>query len=325
MLDAPTDGCARGVAPCGSYAGIAGELEAIASQQHEHPGSFQVVIDIYGVPSWAALAPHGCEREGSAAFDRPLRTQALSAYRALIHGLVVLGQSKDVALPWWSPWNEPNDPRFLAPQRASCGVDGEPLAPAAYAQLARAMNTELAGEPGEHHLLLGELGGYESGSAHRTSIGEFVEALPADVLCMGDTWAVHGYAARGLSAKAVEEPVEALEVALDRRGGCASSADIWVTESGAGAPEPGRPRQAGTGEEQAGCLALASELLGWYSNTRVKAVFQYTFRDDPDFPVGLFSADLQHVFPVYGMWLAISGASSAGGPPPTSQQACGQS
>ena len=31
----------------------------------------------------------------------------------------------------------------------------------------------------------------------------------------------------------------------------------------------------------------------WRSDPRVGAVFQYTFRDDPDFPVGLTDAELR--------------------------------
>ena len=34
------------------------------------------------------------------------------------------------------------------------------------------------------------------------------------------------------------------------------------------------------------------------------AVFQYEFRDDPAFPVGLASADLSHLSSTYRLWLA---------------------
>lgn len=320
-LAAAEDGCAREIGPCGSYDGIAEELEAIASQQRTHPGSFQVVLDLFGVPAWAALSPHGCERGGDTSFSRPLRPAAIAGYRALIHGLLALGESKDVALRWWSPWNEPNDPRFIAPQRASCRAGGDPLAPGVYAQLAQAMAGELRSAGGERQLVLGELGGYDSGSPHRTGVAEFVRALPADVLCLGETWSVHAYAARDAPTRG-KDPVRVLEEALDGRGGCAASARIWVTEAGAGAPEPGSPRPAGAEEERDGCLALATQALSWYADPRVAAVFQYTFRDDPDFPVGLASPNLSRLYPVYRMWLALTRARLLGSALPTPQAAC---
>ena len=267
------------------------------------------------------MAPHGCERADGSAAARPLRPQAIASYQALIQGLLALGVSKGVALPWWSPWNEPNDPRFITPQRATCATGGEPLAPLVYAQLARAMSSTLASAPGRHRLLLGELGGYESGSPHRIGLTEFVDALPTDVLCLSGTWAVHAYAGRGSHAVAID-PVKVLEVALDERGGCASRANVWVTEVGAGAEEPGQQRTPGTQEEAAECVALASQVLAWYADPRVQAIFQYTFRDDPLFPVGLVSADLGPPRPVYRMWLALQRARADGTALPTAPAAC---
>lgn len=309
-LEEAVSGCARTVAPCGAYGGVAAELGAIASQQRAlGAGSFQVVMDVYGVPAWAALPAHGCERQGTTAVARPLRAQALSAYRALIGDLVALGEKEGVPLDWWTPWNEPNNPQFLSPQRAACSADAPALAPTVYVQLARAMASELNSLGGSRRMLLGELGGYAAGSPHRTSVAEFVQALPEDVLCLGAAWSVHAYAARA-PVRVPQDPVALLERALDARGGCAAHAPIWVTEAGAGAPEPGRPREGGPGEEAAACGALGVQLLRWWADPRVKAVLQYTFRDDPDYPVGLSSADLSHVFRTYRLWqrLAASGA-----------------
>jgi hypothetical protein len=316
-LAGAVDGCARGVGPCGTYEGIAGTLAAIASQQRAaraegRPG-FEVVVDVFGAPAWAALPPHGCELAGASSFMRPLAPAALGAYRNLIAALISLARSKGVALPWWSAWNEPNDPRFLSPQRAGCDAHGTPLATAVYAQLARAMSAELKqADPGAQ-MLLGELGGYDSGSAHRLSVEEFVASLPPDVLCLSDTWAVHAYAAYGRRGPAERDPVTALESALDARGGCATSAHVWVTEAGAGAPDPGRARTAAAGEGRDGCLALATQVLRWRADPRVAAVFQYEFRDDPAFPVGLASADLKSLEPTYRVWLALSSAAPVDG------------
>ncbi|MCW3032658.1 MAG: hypothetical protein JWM60_1003 [Solirubrobacterales bacterium] len=307
-LSAPATGCARDVGPCGAYVGIADELAAIATQQSaaraEGRPAFEVVLDILGAPAWAALPPHGCEQAAVASTARPIAPGALAGYRALIAALVALGRKEGVALAWWSPWNEPNDPRFLSPQREACGPDGAPAATAVYAQLARAMSSELKAVAPGARMLLGELGGYSSGSSHRLSIEQFVGALPADVVCLSDTWAVHAYAARGRRTPP-PDPVAALETALDARG-CAAPARLWVTEAGSGAPNPGRPRTDGAGEERDACRALAAQALAWRSDPRVGAILQYEFRDDPAFPVGLASADLSRVSSVYRMWLALN-------------------
>jgi hypothetical protein len=340
-LEAPVSGCGRDVGPCGAYAGIRAELEAIATQQRATGrgldgegvdgggaadegaasggavggGDFKVVIDIFGVPAWAAVPPSGCELAGAAPFSRPLRPAAIAGYRVLIRSLLTLAARAGVSLEWWSPWNEPNNPLFISPQRATCAAGSPTLSPAVYTQLARAMADDLKEEGGVHHLLLGELDDYPTDSPHRTSIASFIAALPADVVCLADAWSVHDYAARGASASSAG-PVEALESALDARGACAREAPIWVTEAGAGAPRPGFLRPAGAADERAGCEALAVQLARWYGDPRVQAVFQYTFREDPAFPVGLLSADLSHLYPTYDLWLDWSHLHAAGELPP---------
>ena len=98
----------------------------------------------------------------------------------------------------------------------------------------------------------------------------------------------------------------ALERALDARGACPARARIWVTETGAGAPRPGRARPAGDAERRAGCAALAEQLARWSEDGRVGAVFQYSFREDPAFPVGLVDPSLTRLYPTYGLWMALA-------------------
>jgi hypothetical protein len=296
------------------------ELAAIASQQRGAPGSFQVVLDIFGAPSWAALSAHGCELAGTTPFARALRPDAIAAYRQLISSLLELGASVGVSLDWWSPWNEPNDPRFISPQRAACG-EQTALSPTVYAQLAHAMFSELRAHGGTHHEILGELNDLQLDSPHTTSVADFVAALPRDVLCLGTVWSIHDYAVRPRSGQ-VPDGVSALERALEARGGCAAVAPIWVTEAGVGAAHPGRPRPVGSADERAGCEALATQLQRWYRDPRVAAVFQYSFREDPAFPVGLLSADLGHVYPSYGLWLTYVRARGHEAPPPAPVTGC---
>jgi hypothetical protein len=152
-------------------------------------------------------------------------------------------------------------------------------------------------------------------------VARFIHALPRDVICLGRVWSIHAYA-RHAPATIAADAVAAMEAALDARGACGRDARIWVTEAGAGASHPGRPRPAAAADEQAGCLALAEQLRRWHSDPRVGAVFQYTFREDPDFPVGLSSADLSHVYPTYRLWLAWSRLRAAGRPPPAPAAGC---
>src|SRR4051794_22684186 len=81
----PSDGCERGRPPCVPYNGIRDVLRAVASQQKAAPGTFEVLVSIYGVPAWAAAPPHGCERPDTAPRSRPITDQGLQGYRALIH------------------------------------------------------------------------------------------------------------------------------------------------------------------------------------------------------------------------------------------------
>ena len=225
-------------------------------------------------------------------------------------------------LRWWSPWNEPNDPVFISPQRASCAADSPPLAPAVYAQLAGAMAAELSADgPGQHRLLLGELNAFREDSPHRTSVASFIAALPAQVMCLSATWSIHAYASYG-DAPAQPDPVKALEAALAARGSCGAGAHVWVTEAGAGAQHPGRARAAGAADARAGCESLAEQLTAWSEDSRVDAVLQYTFREDPAFPVGLSGADLSHLYPSYGLWLSYARARARGEALPAPASVC---
>ena len=89
-----------------------------------------------------------------------------------------------------------------------------------------------------------------------------------------------------------------------------------------GAPHPGSRLPSGAVDERDGCLALGAELERWAADPRVEAIFQYTFRDDPAFPVGLLSADLSHVHPAYRLWLLYTRARAQAAPAPPPDELC---
>jgi hypothetical protein len=305
-----SDGCMRGQPPCRPYSGIRDTLRAIRSQQQAGNG-FATMVVIYGVPDWAATAAHGCERDGIAARSRPINAQGLEGYKKLIGSLQDLAKAEGVDIKWWSPWNEPNGPFFISPQREQCKGSSTSLAPAVYAKLARAMREEL--KPGQQ-LVVGELAGLKNARKYGTSISEFFAGLPDDVVCNAGVFAQHQYSKRGAAA---DDPgaVGNLEEVLDRRA-CTKGKPIWVTESGVGGPHVGDERSPSDKSIRADCQALNVSLRRWNDDPRVEAVFQYTFRDDPVFPVGLADAKLSKAWPAYDLFKAWGGDRKPDGPAP---------
>ena len=315
----PDDGCQRGREPCAPFSGVSDVLRAVASQQKAQ-GGFEVLVSISGVPAWAAAPPSGCERADATPRSRPINDQGLQGYRALIRSLAQLGASVGVPLRYWSPWNEPNGTFFLSPQRAVCDRSSPPVSPVTYTRLARAMREELQALPGAQRLVIAELAGLPGPRQRGAGVEEFYAALPDDVVCSASVYAQHAYAERGRPESA-SGPVDQLEAALDRRP-CARDKPIWVTETGVGGPDVGGERSGGLASLRRDCRALDAALRWWDVDPRVQAAFQYTFRDDPAFPVGLADAGLTRTWPAYDEWLAWGGDRPAGGPAPDLPAAC---
>jgi hypothetical protein len=311
-----SDGCMRALKPCRPYNGIRDTLRAIRSQQQAGNG-FATMVVVYGVPEWAAAPAHGCEREDIGVRSRPITEQGLEGYKRLVGSLQDLAKREGVAIRWWSPWNEPNGPFFISPQREQCSGSSKSLAPAVYAKLARAMRDELA--PGQQ-MVVGELAGLEDARKYGSSISEFFDGLPDDVVCNAGVFAQHAYAKRG---DAVDDPgaVGALEDVLDRRA-CTRGKPIWVTETGVGGPHVGDERSVKDESIRADCTALNVTLRRWNRDPRVEAAFQYTFRDDPVFPVGLVDAKLTKAWPAYDLFKAWGGARKPDDPAPALPQDC---
>jgi len=318
-FDVAIDGCSRDEPPCRATGGLREILRAARSQQRDGAG-FDVVLVIYGVPAWAARPPSGCERRGTEAYSRPITPAGLEGYRALVRGLVALGRQEGVPLRWWSPWNEPNGSYFLSPQRARCEPDAPLVSPAIYTTLFRTMRDELRAAGGEQHLLLGDLAAGPLNGRMSTSAPEFLAALPDDVVCGADVMSQHAYTRRGLGA-ARPDVVAAVEAVLRRRA-CAADMPLWLTEVGVGGPSPGKGRTDGAAGARADCRVLAGDLRRWWSDPRIIAAFQYSFRDDPRFPVGLVDARLRHPWPTLDLLEAWGGSRPTQAPPPTLPAAC---
>jgi hypothetical protein len=290
--DKPADGCLRGRPPCAPFAGIRDQLRAARE------ADLEVVITILGAPEWAAAPASGCERDDTPATAR--RVVDLDAYRALVRSLLAEAGREGVELRWWSPWNEPNHPAFLNPQRERCDPDAPTTADDAYVPLVRALREELTAAPGDQGLVIGEVAGIEDRRDTITAAAEFAAALPDEVVCAADVWAQHAYVEvrdEGDLAGDVQPPgsgpmLRRVAAALDRPAcGREEPLPIWITETGVD-PEAGR----------AGCRAMAQALERWSDDPQVAAAFQYTYRADTEFDVGLADAALGEVRPAYAAW-----------------------
>ncbi len=322
-LAAGADGCLRGLPPCAEYGGLRADLEAARDARKAAGGGWEVMVVIYGVPSWAAVAPSGCERRGVEDRARPISDRGLGGYRALVRQLRALGEEVGVPLRWWSPWNEANHPAFISPQRSACSVSSPSVSPAVYSRLVGAARDELAGSGAK--LVLGELAGFRAPREQGTGVGEFIRALPDDVACSAAVWSQHEYASPE-DAPAVPGPgatgatgttgpplvfardaVAEAEAALAERP-CTRALPIWVTETGVGAVRAGDDRPTRAGELATQCAAQAARLERWAVDPRVQAVFQYTFREDTAYPVGLADPSLRALYPTARLWQAYADA-----------------
>ena len=292
---AARDGCAREAEPCTPWAGLREQLTAIRDRQRADGGGWEVVLLISGTPEWAAAPATGCERTGT---EPRSRMPDLAAYRELVRHLQGLGREVGVALPHWAPWNEPNHPAFLNPQRRACDTAAPATAPARYARIVRVLMGELA--PGQQ-LVLGDLAGYDAPQPTAASATEFIAALPRDVACAAGPWAQHTYvgkrARRGADPPAADpatagnlDLVDAVDGALRARG-CPKP--IWISETGA---------------FDHACGPMAAALADWARDPRIEAAFQYTFREDSAYPVGLADERLREPYASYRAWRAFSRA-----------------
>jgi hypothetical protein len=295
--DAPFGGCPRLVPGCSSDRGMRGLLNAIKTRQAAD-GGWKILAVPYFTPLWAmARTPYGCQK----ARNRHARAQMprISAYRRLLRAFNALADKVGVKVDYISPWNEPNHPGFLQPQRARCFVTSKAIAPVAYARLVRAAQQELRfGQT----IVLGSLAGLQRKRIYGASASEFIRGLPHDVACIDGPFAQHAYV--GVRPRNGQVPrvanarlasryglLDTVLAALDAKG-CAQRKHLWIAE---------------TGTFDHRCHAMSAALRSWAVNDRIDAAFQYTFRDNRDFPVGLVSSTLRDTFGAYRAWYAFAG------------------
>ncbi len=294
--DAAPGGCPRTAWGCRSERGMRGLLRAIRQRQ-EADGGWRILAVPYFTPRWAATRVHGCQRARS----RHPRAQRprLAAYRKFLRGLNALADKVGVKIDYITPWNEPNHPGFLQPQRAVCSVRSKAISPLAYAKLVRAARAELRYE---QTLVLGSLAGLERPRTYGASAPEFIRGLPRDVACVDGPFAQHAYVGepgRGgrpprrvsPAAAAKHDLVAEVLAALDAKR-CPEVKRLWIAE---------------TGTFDHRCEAMSAALRSWARNDRVDAAFQYTFRESRAFPVGLVSPSLRRTYRSYRAWRAFAG------------------
>ena len=265
--DPPSDGCLRGPPPCAESSGIRAILRAV------HGASRPTAAGRSSSPSTAPRTGRCAAGSRAAA---PTAGPNLDAYRALIRSLRDVAAQECVAVHWWSPWNEPNHPEFLGPQRAECRADAERAEPDRYANIALAMQAELG--PGDH-LVLGEAAGYDRRRARAVGAAEFAEGLPAQLVCASDVWAQHAYVrpedtvappgdaddtSLAGDPDAAGDPALLRDVlaALDAKG-CERRHRIWITETGVGGPRTGEDRPSDDATDRRSCEAMDGALRFW--------------------------------------------------------------
>jgi hypothetical protein len=300
-LAQPRDGCLRGLPPCAPYAGIRDLLRAVAARQAQD-GGWDVVVVLVGVPDWAARPPGGCERPRAVPRSRPLSARGREGYRRLIADLLELGRAEGVDLTWWSPWNEPNHPAFVSPQRPACDPASPPASPARYAELVRLAAQALDGTGSR--LVLGELAGFRRPTARGTGWGS-CPPLPDDVAARrppGPSTSTP----RPSTSRPRRSP--ATPCARSRRRSTSARAPASCRSGsrrpGVGADRPGDERPGSAAALARQCAAQAARLERWSADPRVAAAFQYLFREDTAYPVGLADPRLQVLYPTHALWLA---------------------
>jgi hypothetical protein len=294
--DTPPGGCPDTATRCASDLGLRGLLRAIKRRQ-DADGGWKILVVPYFTPPWAASRITGCQR----ARNRRARAQMplIGPYREFLRRLNALADTVGVKIDYVTPWNEPNYPAFLQPQRATCNSRSKAIAPLAYAKLARAARHVLRPD---QTLVLGSLAGFAGPRTYGAGAAEFIRGLPRDVACIDGPFAQHAYVGErsrhgrapvraNPAAAARYDLIDEVLAALDAKG-CPQVKQLWIAE---------------TGTFDHRCEAMSAALRSWADHDRIDAAFQYTFREAQAFPVGLVSPSLRETYKSYRAWMAFAG------------------
>ena len=154
------------------------------------------------------------------------------------------------------------------------------LAPGVYTRLARALRAELEAQPGDQGLVVGELAGVATARLRGLDPGVLRRAARRRRVRRRGLQPARLRPAR----QQADDPVIGQ---LEARwpGAVHAGKPIWVTETGVGGAHVGDARSRGRHPARGLPRNAAASPLA--RDPRVDAAFQYTFRDDPVFPVGL--------------------------------------
>jgi hypothetical protein len=294
--DTPPGGCPRDEPYCEDVISLRVQLRAIKRMQALQ-GGWKILAVPYFTPPWAASKFTGCQK----ARHRHARSQLprIGPYRRFLRALNALADKTGVTIDYITPWNEPNHPGFLQPQRATCDRSSKAISPLAYARLVRAANQEL--RDGQT-LVVGSLAGLEVPRVYGAGAAEFIRGLPRDVVCVDGPFAQHAYIGepgrRGNQPPRVSTASAPQTALLD---------DVFAALDAKHCTEPKHLWIAETGTFDHRCEGMFAALKSWARNDRIDAAFQYTFREARAFPVGLVSTSLLETYDSYRAWGAFAG------------------
>ncbi len=273
QLANPDAGCLRAV-PCAGWGGLRDQLRALATRQRSGRGrgSRSSAARRAGRRARRAAASAPAPRRGR---DRPRRP------------------ASPATGGWSTPcWRLPSARgRACATgargtsrtTRTACrrsGPAGTPSAPsqaaAVYAELTEALQAALDAAPGEQEQVLGELAALDERKPQTTPVGEFLGRLPRATVCRARVFTQHGdvdgFDPTGQVAGGV------------RRFRCGRPFEIWMTETGVGAPGSGRTRSLAPAVQRRECRAAPppAPLVGRRSRHRRLPVHPARGPDLPD-------------------------------------------
>jgi hypothetical protein len=192
-----------------------------------------------------------------------------------------------------------------------------PASPAVYTRLAQAMRAALPGA----RMVIGEMAGVANAGPASTGSGEFLAALPDDVVCGAVAIAQHAYAHTPSQPVRSGDPVAATEAAMDARP-CLRGTPLWITETGVGGIHQGEVRTTTPEALRVQCRAYDRQLRRFAADPRIQAAFQYSFREDAAFPDGIVDAGLTRAYPTYDLLAAWGTRHGSRSPPPPLPASC---